>query len=92
MRILGIQLTYPGTPHLLLALLVGGLLALFSAALTATGHLSATGGAMVAAAAVGGAMASAYGASIVQQGWRGLLVSNGISGLLAAAVYLLMRL
>lgn len=87
MKILGLTLQHPDKTSLAAALIAGGLIAAVLVVLTAVGSLPPMGAALLAASGMGGALASAYGASISKNGWRGALVSTACSALLMAMVY-----
>lgn len=87
MNFFGIALRNPDKASLIVAIFTGGIMVAIIYCLTAFGMFSGFFGAMLAASSIGGALASAYGASIKTYGLRGALVSTAISGLFMATMY-----
>lgn len=79
MKVLGVELAFPNKsewPGLVLMLII---YAAIVAALVLFGVVSREGGLIVSAALCSGTLSNAYGAGIVEHGWRALVICAGFT-------------
>lgn len=90
MQLLDIQLKTPDLPSLVVTGFIGVIVCGVSVALIVAEVVTVKSGMVIAIGVISGSLSNAYGVSVKDQGWRGVVLSSVFSLLLMALVNLFM--